>query len=65
VITNLVPSPGLPGEEAGVSIGPHAPRWSKSGRQRLRFVRAQPLKHMLDRFGYDGFERNASDFAFD
>jgi hypothetical protein len=29
------------------------------------FLCAQPVKHMLDSFGYDGFERNASDFAFD
>ena len=29
------------------------------------FVCAQPLKHMLDSFGYDGLERSAFDFAFD
>jgi hypothetical protein len=29
------------------------------------FVCAQPLKHMLDSFGYDGLERSAFDFPFD
>jgi hypothetical protein len=29
------------------------------------FVCAQPLKHMLDSFGYNGLERSAFDFAFD